>query len=138
MENIETNLNRTKELMVEYEKSVHIQDMFRIYEKLSLYSVFLGENLSELKKQYNKAYFQRKISLSRSFISNRSQKISERTSLEMATESNASLLETELEAEALAYRLETFLRQVNKVMEAMRSRISFEKQEKERLTVNDV
>ena len=48
----------------------------------------------------------------------------------MANNENSKLLEQEMESEAIANRLDIFLRQINKVLEAMRSRVSYEKAEK--------
>ena len=48
----------------------------------------------------------------------------------MANDENSELLEQEMESEAIANRLDIFLRQINKVLEAIRTRISYEKSEK--------
>jgi len=138
MERIEKNLAKAKELLVKYENAKHIWEYLNIYEKLSLYSVFLWENLSQLKTEYNRSYYRRKIAISHSFLTNRQEKISEKTCLEMANDENSELLEQEMESEAIANRLDIFLRQINKVLEAIRTRISYEKAEKWRITSEDL
>lgn len=135
---IEENINKTKDILVQYQNCKDINTMVELYERLTMYSVFLGENLSELKKDYNMNYYKRKIEISHSFLNNRKEKISERTSLEMANTENEELIREELESESLVNRLDIFLRQVNKVSEAMRTRISLEKQEKNRILPNEI
>lgn len=132
------NLNKCKQLIIEWEKAHHINEYMDLYEKLSLYSVFLAENLSQLKDEYNHAYYARKISVSHSFLTNRAEKIAENTALRKAETEHEQLIHEELESEALAYRLDIFLKQVNKVLDMMRTRISLEKKEMERITPNDI
>ena len=138
MYQITENINKCKKILQEYSESKSIAEYLQTYEKLSLYSVFLAENLSTLKTDYNRAYYKRKIEVSHSFLNNRAEKISEKTALTKAEVDNESLVKEELESEALAMRLELFLKQINKALEAMRTRISFEKTEKERIRPEDI
>lgn len=135
---IEENINKTKKILEDYQNCKDINTMVELYERLTMYAVFLWENLSELKKDYNMNYYKRKIEISHSFLNNRQEKISERTSLEMANTQNQELIREELESESLVNRLDIFLRQVNKVAEAMRTRISLEKSERNRLIPNEL
>ena len=54
----------------------------------------------------------------------------------MAEVTTAEDLKAELEAEVFVVRVENFRSQCNKVLEAMRSRISWEKSEKERIKLD--
>tara|TARA_R100001594_G_C3994524_1_gene253166 strand:- start:652 stop:822 length:171 start_codon:yes stop_codon:yes gene_type:complete len=56
----------------------------------------------------------------------------------MANTENEELYKQEQELESLALRLDTFLRQCNKVIEAMRTEISYLKQEANRITSQDL
>lgn len=138
MEKLEENLTKCKKILEEWSKTKHLQEMLRLYEQLTLYAVFIGENLSELKKDYNQAYFVRKIEVSHSFLTNRREKISESTSLKQAENDNEELIRRELEAESLTYRLDVFLKQINKTLEMMRSKIAYERSEKDRISLNDI
>ena len=136
--NIENNIAKAKEILIEYEKATELNNILELYKRLSLYSVFLWENLSQLKKEYNSAYFTRKIEVSKSYLNNKRKKITDKTSLETAQVENEELIYQESEYEALALRLETFLRQVNRVIECMRTEISFLKGELNRTKSDDI
>lgn len=76
--------------------------------------------------------------MSKSYLNNKKQKITDRQSLELATTENEELYKQESEFESLTMRLEIFVRQVNRVIEAMRTDISYLKQEKNRTNSNDI
>lgn len=137
-DSIDKNIITTKDILVEYEKTTELESVLNLYKRLTLYSVFLWENLSNLKAKYNTSYYTRKIEMSKSYLNNKKRKITDRQSLEMATEENEELYKQESEFESLTIRLEIFLRQVNKVIEAMRTDISYLKQEKNRTNSNDL
>ena len=138
MSKIESNLQKAKDILIEYEKTTEVAKVLELYKRLSLYSVFLWENLSDLKSQYNISNYHRKIEVSKSYLNNKAKKITDRTSLEMANTENEELYKQEQELESLALRLDTFLRQCNKVIEAMRTEISYLKQEANRITSQDL
>ena len=127
-----------KWILQEYWRSDDIDTLHKLWQRLALNLVFLWERLAELKLDYNMKYYNRKISISHSYINNRREKITDRQSLEMANSENKELIKEELEWEALVVRVENFLRQNNRVLDTIRSRASYLKTEKDRLTVNDI
>ncbi len=135
---IEENLQKAKDILVEYQNTTEVSAILQLYKKLSLYSVFLWENLSSLKKQYNISNYTRKIEVSKSYLNNKAQKITDRTSLEMANTENEELFNQEQEMESLALRLDVFLKQVNRVLQVMSSDISYLKQESNRTNRWDI
>jgi len=137
-EKVLENIAKTKEILIEYEKTKELVAILNLYKRLSLYSVFLWENLSDLKKQYNTSYYTRKIEVSKSYLHNKKTKITDRQSLEMATTENEELFKQEWDLEALTMRLDTFLKQINKVLMAMSSELSFLKAEANRTNRNDI
>jgi len=138
MKDIAENIQTAKDILNEYENTNEIVRIIDLYKRLSLYSVFLWENLSFLKKQYNSSNFARKIEVSKSYLNNKRKKITDKQALMEADTINEELYKQESDAEALALRLEIFLRQCNKVIEAMRTEISFLKQEANRTTSQDL
>lgn len=127
-----------KDTIIAYSNAKSLDEILRLYERLSIESVWIAEILSTLKSEYNRAYYVRKLAISHSFLNNRREKITERQSLEMANEENKEEIESELEWESLAYRVDAFLKQLNKVLESMRTRISYEKNEKSRTMPYDL
>ena len=67
-EKIEKNLKKAKDILIEYEKTTELVAVLQLYKRLSLYSVFLWENLSSLKKDYNISNYTRKIEVSKSYL----------------------------------------------------------------------
>lgn len=137
-EKILNNIEKAKQILIVYESTTELIAILELYKRLSIYSVFLWENLSDLKKQYNTCYFTRKIEVSKSYLNNKKQKITDRQALELSTSENEELYRQESESEALAMRLDVFLKQVNRVIDAMRTDISFLKGELNRTKSNDI
>lgn len=138
MSKIHDNLEVASKILKEYESTTELTRILQLYKKLSIYSVFLWENLSDFKSQYNLSNYHRKIEVSKSYLNNKKQKITDRTSLEMANTENEELFFQEQDKESLALRLDTFLKQINKVLMAMSSEISYLKQEANRTNRNDI
>lgn len=105
-----------------------IVELLRVQDKLSTYLYRLAEEAAEAKKDYNWAYFTRKVAINRSkqALIN---KMAVNKSEIMAETENKDKLEAEITEEALAYKLDLLLRQGNKVLSAMQQRISYLKQE---------
>ena len=131
-------INKIKKLIIEYEKEQELSNIVNMYEKLALYSIFLAEQLSEYKNSYNSSYYKRKISISHSYLNNKAEKITDKLALEKANIENEELLKQELELESITIRLDNFLKQVNKILEAQRTKISYLKSEKERLNKDNL
>lgn len=129
---IEENLQKAKDILIEYEKTTELVRVLELYKRLSLYSVFLWENLSDLKKQYNTSYYTRKIEVSKSYLNNKKEKITDKQALSLADTENEELYLQESQIEALALRLDIFLKQINKVLMVMSSDVSYLKNEQNR------
>ena len=132
------NIEKAKQILIDYEKATELVAILDLYKRLSLYAVFLWENLATLKKAYNTSYYTRKIEVSKSYLNNKKEKITDRQSLELATSENEELFKQEWELESLAMRLDIFVKQVNRVIDAMRTDISFLKWELNRTKANDI
>lgn len=124
-----------KKIFEEYKHDPTLHRLVNIYERLAINLVFLWEEEAQLKKEYNTSYYTRKIQVSHSYISNKAEKITDKMAQSKAETQNEELLKTELEQEALLQRLNIFRQQGNRVLEAMRTKISFEKWEMQRETI---
>lgn len=131
-------IEKIKKILLEYENEQSIHKLLSLYERLALNLVFLWEEEASLKFTYNVSYYSRKIAVSHSYISNKAEKMTEQQSIKTAERDNEELLKTELENEALLQRLHIFRMQGNKVLEALRTRISFEKWELQRTRTDDI
>jgi len=131
-------LNKIKKLIIEYEKEQELSKIVNLYERLSLYSIFLAEELSKYKTIYNTTYYNRKISISHSYLNNKQEKISDKLAIEKANIENEELFKQELNQESQAIRLDNFLKQVNRVLDAIRTKISYLKVEQERVTKDNI
>ncbi len=108
-----------------------IGDLLANRDKIAVLSFGLAEMCATAKKMYNGKRFIRKIEFSRQkqeFI-NKGSAIGKAS--EEATEAIEMEYREELEAEALGFRYDVLLRQVNKILEAMNQRISYVKKEEE-------
>lgn len=100
-------------------------------DKMVAYSFWLGDALVNAKTDYNLKYFNKKMKLSRSiqgFI--KSQELAVNKATIEATIANEDVIKQEVESESYAYRCEVLLKQLNKVLDTVRQRISYLKQEK--------
>lgn len=104
-----------------------IESLLKAQDKLSVLAWRLAEQSAEVKKQYNASYFIRKIEVNRSkqglMNSGKSGTQSEAESIV----ENEDKHKTELELEAMVYKMDLLLRQTNKVISAMAQRISYAK-----------
>lgn len=127
-----------KKIFDEYKENPTIHKLVNIYERLAINLVFLWEEEAKLKKEYNTSYYTRKIQVSHSYLTNKAEKISDKLALTQAETQNEELLKKELEQEALLHRLSLFRQQGNRVLESMRTKISFEKWEMQRTKTDDI
>lgn len=135
---VQDNLQTAKDILEEYENTNELTRVLQLYKRLSIYSVFLWENLSQLKKQYNTSYYTRKIEVSKSYLNNKATKITDKQALSLADIENEELYLQESQTEALTLRLDIFLKQINKVLMAMSSDVSYLKNEKNRTNSSDL
>lgn len=138
MNKIQENLEVAKSILQEYENTTELTRVLQLYKRLSIYSVFLWENLSQLKKQYNTSYYTRKIEVSKSYLNNKKDKITDKKAVSLADIENEELYIQESQNEALALRLDIFLKQINKVLMAMSSDVSYLKNEHNRTKSSDL
>ena len=138
MRDILDNMKTAHSILDDYENTKELVAVLELYKRLSLYSVFLWENLSNYKKEYNIRNYNRKIEVSKSYLNNKKSKITDRTSLEMANTENEELFKQEQEMESLALRLDIFLKQINRVLQAMSSDVSYLKWEANRTNRWDI
>jgi len=107
----------------------NIDNLLYMEQKLSGYSYYLAELLAEFKEAYNIAYFWRKINTNKrknAFIGTGKTAAASEC---MAIEKTEEELRKEIDMESIAYKSETLLKQVNKILDAMRTRISYLKDE---------
>ena len=106
--------------------------LLEFQDKMVAYSFWLGELLVNAKTDYNLKFFSKKMILSRStqsFIKSKDMAVNKAT-LE-STIQNEDIIKIEIEAESYAYRCEVLLKQLNKVLDTVRQRISYLKAEKQ-------
>jgi hypothetical protein len=105
--------------------------LIKVRDGLAIRSYYLAAIAADQKQEYNKAHFIRRIEIGRS----KQALISKGSAVNKAEVSslleNKSAYEAEMEAEAMAYKCDLLLRQVNQVLAAMQQRIAQLKVEKE-------
>jgi len=131
-----TVLDEVKEILDYYyenSQDIIIEDLLRMQDKVAILGYRLAEELAEIRKQYNWAYFTRKIEFNKAkshYIGERQMKIGE-SDVEAHLDVEQQQ-KKELEFENMGYQLENVLRQLNKVLSAVQQRISYLKFEKQR------
>jgi hypothetical protein len=128
-------LEQINRLIDNYEKSIGSQNLSKLLElrdRLSVWTYRLAQEATEFKKDYNTAYFIRKISVSKSTqgILNNKKVAFNKASLDALVE-NEDIYKEEQSLESACYTMDLLLRQSNKILEAMAQRISYLKTEKE-------
>jgi len=123
-----------KEQIDRYEKiykTSSINDLLNAADWFSIQATRLSEELAELKDNYNKAYFIRKLK-----VAQKEQELINKDNLSAAKAASQSIvataefLDSELEYQSAAYHFEIFLKQINILIGAIQQRISFLKIEK--------
>jgi hypothetical protein len=108
---------------------IDINKLLSTQDRLSALSYNIAVVAGELKDDYNRSYYIRKVHQSRqkqAFIE-AGDKISE--AVIKAEGATAEEIKNETEAEAASYKIDLMLRQVNRVLQAMQQRISHLKKE---------
>lgn len=128
-------LDEVNRLIDNYELSIGSQNLSKLIElrdRLSIWTYRLAQESTEFKKDYNTAYFIRKISVSKSTqgILNNKKTAFNKASLDALIQ-NEDIYKEEQNLESACYTFDLLLRQANKVLEAMAQRISYLKTEKE-------
>jgi len=123
-----------KEQIDRYEKiykTSSIDGLLNAADWFAIQATRLSEELAELKDNYNKAYFIRKLK-----VAQKEQELINKDNLSAAKAASQSIvataefLDSELEYQSAAYRFEIFLKQINILIGAIQQRISFLKIEK--------
>lgn len=130
---LETDINEeVKQIIIEYnqyvveKKTNDIDLMFNILERLTTLSYFISELVINNKINYNYSFFERKIELNRA-----KQRIlqEKKTSVNKAEiEANIEVEELyykEIQQEAIAYKYETLLSQINVIISVLKTKISY-------------
>jgi hypothetical protein len=113
-------------------KTLSIDRLLDLQTKLSTLAYNLSDIVADYKRDYNKAYYIRKIEVSKQKNAIINQGKSAAYADSQAIELTANELSDELQFEAITVRLDNKLRQVNKILDGLSQRISFLKQEKDR------
>ena len=107
-------------------KTQSITDLLNCKDKLAIYSYGLAQFASDLKAEYNTAYFIRKIDVAKQkqgLIANK--KMSHAAAEVDAMVSTERQMQNELDKEAGSYKADLLLRQVNVIIQAITQRIAY-------------
>jgi len=130
----QTLLTEIKKQIDRYEeiyKTSSIDALLNAADWFAIQATRLSETLADLKNNYNKAYYIRKLK-----VAQKEQELINKESLSAAKATSQSIvataefLDNELEYQSAAYRIEIFLKQVNILIGSIQQRISFLKIEK--------
>jgi len=130
----QTLLTEIKKQIDRYEevyKTSSIDALLNAADWFAIQATRLSETLADLKNNYNKAYYIRKLK-----VAQKEQELINKESLSAAKATSQSIvataefLDNELEYQSAAYRIEIFLKQVNILISSIQQRISFLKIEK--------
>ena len=113
-----------------------LDELIRTRDKLATWSCNLALETSDAFQGYNHAYFMRKVNTSRKINNLTKQGLAVNKAENEAIEALAEAWELEKESEAEAHRYDLFLKQVNKVLDAMSHRISHERDEKRNMQMS--
>ena len=112
-------------------KTSSIDTLLNAADWFAIQATRLSENLAELKTHYNRSYYARKLK-----VAQKEQEFINKENLSAAKAQSKSIVETaefldnELIYQSQAYRVDTFLRQVNILIKTIQQRISYLKIEK--------
>lgn len=110
----------------------NIEYLLYTQQKLSGYSYNLASDLADFKRDYNVAYFWRKINVNKRKNAFIATKMSATAAESLAVEKCEEELRKELDAETTAFRAETLLKQISNILSSLTQRISYLKKEQER------
>lgn len=128
------NINQVISWYNDNNKTSVIEDLLHAQDTLMINSFYLAELCGDAKESYNKSSFMKNIEVDRS-----TQRIAENKGYKLnkaELESkilNKSLIDDYLTAQAVAYKYDLILKQCNRVGSAMSQRISYLKDEKNRM-----
>ena len=105
--------------------------LLNMQDQLSGMSFTFAELVAEAKHQHNNTYFKKKVVINRAvqhIVKKGLEKAINKATV-MAETENEDILQAELDAEALTFKYDLKLRQLNRVLQAIQQRISFVKKE---------
>jgi len=110
-----------------------IESFIKLQDEIAIYSYRLAEIASENKRGYNTSYYIRKITHQRQIQSalNSGKATAMNKASHEADLGVQDLVMKELDYEALSYRTDLLLKQVNKILDSLRQKISYLKKEYE-------
>lgn len=108
-----------------------IDNLLSNRDKLAILSFNLAELCAEAKKEYNGKRFIKKIEFSRQKQEFMTKDFTASRADVEATQGTEMQYREELEAEAIGFKYDLLLRQLNKILEAMNQRLSHLKKEQE-------
>jgi len=130
MEEIISKISVMAEWYKHNSRKAGIDKLLSVKDSLVTYNYNLAELLSEHKKQYNFAYYIRKISITKSRNAYVNQGHASNKAESISTEEHAEKLEQELELEHISVRLELLSKATRDIIRAIEQRVSYLKQEK--------
>ena len=136
MKSVDTILKEIRYWINEYNKcadSASIDSLLHIQDQISIRSFTLAQYVSDYKTSFNAAYFIRKISIAKSTLAHQKRGLKQGQSDSQALVDNEEKYEHEQAHEATAVTLDLLLKQTNKILDAMAQRISYFKQEKQKI-----
>lgn len=127
-------LQTISDLLESYEAegaTMSVPALLNLQDSLSVNSYRLAAMAAEAKSKYNGDVFTKKITINRQTQALINAQMSKAAATVQAESSKIGeeMIQAELESEAIAYKLDLLLGQVNKVLSAIQQRISYAKQE---------
>ena len=129
---IETTIENIGKLIEWYHNksaTAQISELLTAKDRLCVYSWHLANECADLKREYGRAYFNRKVSINRVKQALMMEKYTASRADAVSISENSDRLSAEMEAESNVYRADLLLGQCNTVIRAMEQRVSFMKQE---------
>ncbi len=131
MDKLITDIKSKIDRYEEVYKTSSIDTLLNAADWFAIQATRLSEGLAELKTNYNKSYYVRKLK-----VAQKEQELINKDGLSAAKATSGSIvataefLDTELSYQSSAYRVELFLKQVNILIHTIQQRISYLKIEK--------
>ena len=133
--NIEKITQNISQIVTWYAKTkpneTQLVELLDNMDRLTGYLWLYADYVADAKREYNLKYFTRKVSVSKEKMNLINSGLAVNKAEVEAMLANETQFQLEQEAEAICYKADLLLRQGNRVVEAMRSRLSYYKQEKQ-------
>jgi len=115
-------------------ETASIDWLLQAQDWFSIQNCRLSDLVADIKHEYNTYYYNRKISIAQATQSLMNEGATKGKAENNSLVENKDLLKSELDSQALAYRIELLMKQVNILINSINQRVSYLKSEKQNMS----